>query len=89
MGRIAVGTALSMTQTARAAEDVGICDRDYDDLGVTHEYKLRHHSGHHQDLRLNCNTHPDDIEIPEGAEVCLQTEKGVPLKHCDTGEAGR
>ncbi|MCP2243085.1 hypothetical protein [Lentzea aerocolonigenes] len=80
-------------------EHFGICDRDYDDLGVrgrltyTHngiqyEYKLWHHSGHHQDPRLNCNTYPDDINIPEGTkvylQVCLQKEKGATLKYCDT-----
>ncbi|MEV6238883.1 hypothetical protein [Lentzea sp. NPDC051838] len=85
-------------------EHFGICDRDYDDLGVrgrltytyrgtTYEYKLWHHTGHHQDPRLNCDTYPDDINIPEGTkvylEVCLQKEKGAPLKYCDTdtGEA--
>jgi hypothetical protein len=56
--------------------------------GITHEYKLWHHSGHHQDPRLNCNTYPDDINIPEGTkvylQVCLQKEKGATLKYCDT-----
>ncbi|GLZ34200.1 hypothetical protein Lesp02_63870 [Lentzea sp. NBRC 105346] len=80
-------------------EHFGICDRDYDDLGVrgrltwttggvTHERKLWHHTGHHQDPRLNCDSFPDDIEIPEGTkvylQVCLQKEKGAPLKYCDT-----
>lgn len=85
-------------------EHFGVCDRDYDDLGVrgrltyTHngikyEYKLWHHTGHHQDPRLNCTKYPNDINIPEGAkvylQVCLQKEKGATLKYCDTdtGEA--
>lgn len=80
-------------------EHFGVCDRDYDDLGVrgrltyTHngikyEYKLWHHTGHHQDPRLNCTKYPHDINIPEGAkvylQVCLQKEKGATLKYCDT-----
>jgi len=98
------GTKGGMAWFKAYGEHFGICDRDYDDMGVrgrltytyrgvTHEYKLWHHSGHHQDPRLNCNTYPDDINIPEGVkvylEVCLQTEKGAPLKYCDTdtGEA--
>lgn len=80
-------------------EHFGICDRDYDDLGVRgqlsytsggikHTFTLWHHTGHHEDVRLNCDEYPKDIEIPEGTkvtlQVCLQKEKGAPLKYCDT-----
>lgn len=80
-------------------EHFGICDRDYDNLGVRgqlsythngvkHTFTLWHHTGHHEDVRLNCDEYPNDIEIPEGTkvylQVCLQKEKGAPLKYCDT-----
>ncbi|PWK82515.1 hypothetical protein C8D88_113108 [Lentzea atacamensis] len=85
-------------------EHFAVCDRDYDDLGVRgrltwthngvkHERKVWHHTGHHQDPRLNCTKYPNDINVPEGTtvylQVCLQKEKGAPLKYCDTdtGEA--
>ena len=81
-------------------EHFGVCDRENDHLGVrgkltwtdsagAHERKVWHHSGHWEGrVDLSCTEYSTDFNIPEGTkvylQVCLQTEKGAPVKFCDT-----
>jgi hypothetical protein len=81
-------------------EHFGICDRLSDGLGVRGQLTwttggvkytrtLWHHGGHWPDRPdLSCSEYGPDFNIVEGTkvtlQVCLQKEKGAPLKYCDT-----
>lgn len=84
-------------------EHFGICDRQNDSLGVRGQLTwtaggvkqtrtLWHHTGHWPDRPdLSCDEFTTDISIVEGTkitlQVCLQEEKGAPLRFCKTATA--